>query len=45
LNGGERVIVDNAAQFAPGTVVKPVDARPAHAAPGAAASGTLGRQT
>ncbi|MGZ2744797.1 MexX/AxyX family multidrug efflux RND transporter periplasmic adaptor subunit [Burkholderia stagnalis] len=41
LAGGERVIVDNAAQFAPGTAVTPVE-RPA---PPAAASAAAARQT
>ncbi|MGR3907634.1 MexX/AxyX family multidrug efflux RND transporter periplasmic adaptor subunit [Burkholderia sp. SR8] len=41
LAGGERVIVDNAAQFAPDTTVKPVE----HAAPTRAASQAAARQT
>ncbi|MBY4829775.1 MexX/AxyX family multidrug efflux RND transporter periplasmic adaptor subunit [Burkholderia dolosa] len=46
LAGGERVIVDNAAQFAPGTAVKPVEqAPPSNAAPAAAASRAAARQT
>ncbi|MBR8059175.1 MexX/AxyX family multidrug efflux RND transporter periplasmic adaptor subunit [Burkholderia dolosa] len=46
LAGGERVIVDDAAQFAPGTAVKPVEqAPPSNAAPAAAASRAAARQT
>ncbi|WP_175770122.1 MexX/AxyX family multidrug efflux RND transporter periplasmic adaptor subunit [Burkholderia anthina] len=41
LAGGERVIVDNAAQFAPGTPVKPVE----KASPTQAASQAAARQT
>ncbi|RQR38752.1 efflux RND transporter periplasmic adaptor subunit [Burkholderia sp. Bp9143] len=41
LAGGERVIVDNAAQFAPDTAVKPVE----QASPTKAASQTAARQT
>lgn len=41
LAGGERVIVDNAAQFAPDTTVKPVE----HAAPTRPASQAAARQT
>ncbi|WP_396330450.1 MexX/AxyX family multidrug efflux RND transporter periplasmic adaptor subunit [Burkholderia anthina] len=41
LAGGERVIVDNAAQFAPGTSVKPVE----KASPTQAASQAAARQT
>ncbi|MBR8312166.1 MexX/AxyX family multidrug efflux RND transporter periplasmic adaptor subunit [Burkholderia dolosa] len=46
LAGGERVIVDDTAQFAPGTAVKPVEqAPPSNAAPAAAASRAAARQT
>ena len=46
LAGGERVIVDNAAQFAPDSAVKPVEqAPPSKAAPAAAASQAAARQT
>ncbi|HHT8885794.1 TPA: HlyD family secretion protein, partial [Burkholderia cenocepacia] len=46
LAGGERVIVDDAAQFAPDTAVKPVEkAPPSKAAPPAAASQAAARQT
>ncbi|MDS0861967.1 MexX/AxyX family multidrug efflux RND transporter periplasmic adaptor subunit [Burkholderia pseudomultivorans] len=46
LSGGERVIVDDPAQFAPDTAVKPVEqALPAKAAPPAAASNPAARQT
>ncbi|MGU7769235.1 MexX/AxyX family multidrug efflux RND transporter periplasmic adaptor subunit [Burkholderia sp. MR1-5-21] len=46
LKGGERVIVDNAAQFAPGTAVTPVEqARPPKAEPSAAAETAAARQT
>ncbi|MGU7779969.1 MexX/AxyX family multidrug efflux RND transporter periplasmic adaptor subunit [Burkholderia sp. PU8-34] len=46
LKGGERVIVDNAAQFAPGTAVTPVEqARPPKAEPPAAAASSAARQT
>ncbi|WP_455774607.1 efflux RND transporter periplasmic adaptor subunit, partial [Burkholderia stabilis] len=46
LAGGERVIVDNAAQFAPDTAVKPVEkAQAPKAAPAAAASQAAARQT
>ncbi|KWF26065.1 MexX/AxyX family multidrug efflux RND transporter periplasmic adaptor subunit [Burkholderia pseudomultivorans] len=46
LSGGERVIVDDPAQFAPDTAVKPVEqALPAKAAAPAAASHTAARQT
>lgn len=46
LTGGEHVIIDNAAQFAPNTAVKPVEqAPPPKAAPAAAASRTAARQT
>ncbi|UEP29365.1 MULTISPECIES: MexX/AxyX family multidrug efflux RND transporter periplasmic adaptor subunit [unclassified Burkholderia] len=41
LSGGERVIVDNAAQFAPDTAVKPVE----QASPTKAASPAAARQT
>ncbi|MBR8128540.1 MexX/AxyX family multidrug efflux RND transporter periplasmic adaptor subunit [Burkholderia ambifaria] len=41
LSGGERVIVDNAAQFAPDTAVKPVE----QASPTKAASAAAARQT
>ncbi|WP_175731128.1 MexX/AxyX family multidrug efflux RND transporter periplasmic adaptor subunit [Burkholderia ambifaria] len=41
LSGGERVIVDNAAQFAPDTAVKPVE----QASPTKAASTAAARQT
>jgi len=41
LSGGERVIVDNAAQFAPDTAVKPVE----QASPTNAASAAAARQT
>ena len=41
LAGGERVIVDNAAQFAPDTAVKPVE----QATPTKAASQAAARQT
>ncbi|MFP3759115.1 efflux transporter periplasmic adaptor subunit, partial [Cupriavidus sp. SIMBA_020] len=41
LAGGERVIVDDAAQFAPDTVVKPVEQAP----PAKAAAAGPARQT
>ncbi|RQR95712.1 efflux RND transporter periplasmic adaptor subunit [Burkholderia sp. Bp8994] len=46
LAGGERVIVDNAAQFAPDTTVKPVEqASPTKASSAKAASPAAARQT
>ncbi|TGN95542.1 MexX/AxyX family multidrug efflux RND transporter periplasmic adaptor subunit [Burkholderia sp. USMB20] len=46
LAGGERVIVDNAAQFAPDTAVKPVEqASPTKASSAKAASPAAARQT
>ncbi|WGS43780.1 MexX/AxyX family multidrug efflux RND transporter periplasmic adaptor subunit [Burkholderia sp. JSH-S8] len=44
LAGGERVIVDNAAQFAPGTAVTPVE-RPAPPAAAPASAAAAARQT